>query len=200
SRLSSWGTTPHSARACFDSPGSRKPSTSSSPSSAMACAVSIFMVVDLPAPLGPRRPTHVPAGTSRSSPSTAVIGPKRLVTPRIRSAMSACRAMPARYRGAETDDLADGEGVRPGLGALDGDHLDPAPLPVLGRLEPGPGDGAVVAAVEHAAAPVHRVPARVDPAAVPRPRADGDRPGRVAAHLHAAGRDLDPQDRGARRG
>ena len=28
----------------------------------MTCAVSIFIVVDLPAPLGPSRPTHVPVG------------------------------------------------------------------------------------------------------------------------------------------
>src|SRR5919202_4276925 len=40
------------------------------------------IVVDLPAPFGPSRPTHVPWGTSRSSPSTAVIRPYRLTTPR----------------------------------------------------------------------------------------------------------------------
>src|SRR3954468_12744361 len=39
------------------------------------------MVVDLPAPFGPSRPTHEPNGTSRSSPATAVIGPKRFTTP-----------------------------------------------------------------------------------------------------------------------
>src|SRR3954463_2413022 len=54
----------------------------------MACAVSIRIVVDLPAPLGPSRPTHVPAGTSRSRPSTAVIAPKRFTTPRSRMAGS----------------------------------------------------------------------------------------------------------------
>src|SRR5687767_13587999 len=48
----------------------------------MTCAVSAFIVVDLPAPFGPRRPTHLPNGTSRSRPSTAVIGPKRLTSPR----------------------------------------------------------------------------------------------------------------------
>ena len=37
-------------------PGSRKPSTSSSPSSAIACAVSSRIVVDLPAPFGPEQP------------------------------------------------------------------------------------------------------------------------------------------------
>src|SRR5690348_14538175 len=46
------------------------------------------IVVDLPAPLGPSRPTQVPAGRSRSRPSTAVIGPKRLTTPRSRMARS----------------------------------------------------------------------------------------------------------------
>src|SRR4051812_18794195 len=44
------------------------------------------MVVDLPAPFGPSSPTHVPWGTSRSSPSTAVIAPKRLTTRRRRMA------------------------------------------------------------------------------------------------------------------
>ena len=87
SRLSSCGTTPHCARACLDSPGSVVAEhLDSSPSSAIACAVSIRIVVDLPAPFGPSRPTHVPSGTSRSSPSTAVIGPKRLTTPRSRMA------------------------------------------------------------------------------------------------------------------
>ncbi len=82
SRLSSCGTTPISARACLESSGSVKPSTSSSPSSAITCAVRAFIVVDLPAPLGPSRPTHIPNGTSRSRPSTAVIGPNRLTNPR----------------------------------------------------------------------------------------------------------------------
>src|SRR3954469_17698602 len=39
------------------------------------------IVVDLPAPFGPSRPRQMPAGTSRSRPSTAVIGPKRFTTP-----------------------------------------------------------------------------------------------------------------------
>src|SRR4051812_31066763 len=48
----------------------------------MTCAVSAFIVVDLPAPFGPSSPTHLPNGTSRSSPSTAVIGPNLLTKPR----------------------------------------------------------------------------------------------------------------------
>src|ERR1017187_4668693 len=41
--------------------------------------VSIFKVVDFPAPLGPRKPTICPAGISSESPSTAVWDPNRLV-------------------------------------------------------------------------------------------------------------------------
>ena len=35
----------------------------------------IFMVVDLPAPLGPSRPKASPAGTRKEMPSTAVTSP-----------------------------------------------------------------------------------------------------------------------------
>jgi hypothetical protein len=37
--------------------------------------VSIRMVVDLPAPFGPRKPKKEPRGTSRSTPSTAAFAP-----------------------------------------------------------------------------------------------------------------------------
>ena len=40
-------------------------------------------VVDLPAPLGPRKPCTSPAATSKSSPSRAVTDPKRFTTPLI---------------------------------------------------------------------------------------------------------------------
>src|SRR3954447_2149695 len=80
SRLSSCGTTPHSARASLERFGTGRPRISISPSSGSACAVSSFIVVDLPAPLGPSRPTQVPSGTSRSRWSTAVRSPKRLTT------------------------------------------------------------------------------------------------------------------------
>src|SRR5688572_23909651 len=42
------------------------------------------MNVDLPAPLGPIKPTHSPALTSRSRPCNAAASPKCLVTPRAR--------------------------------------------------------------------------------------------------------------------
>ena len=82
SRLSSWGTTPISARATFDSAGSSWPRTRRTPESGSAWPVSSRIVVDLPAPLGPSRPRQMPSGTSRSRPSTAVIGPNLLTTPR----------------------------------------------------------------------------------------------------------------------
>ena len=74
-----------SARARPSTPsGACRPRISISPSSGIACAVSRRIVVDLPAPLGPSRPTQVPSGTSRSRWSTAVRAPKRLTTPRRR--------------------------------------------------------------------------------------------------------------------
>src|SRR5437879_2867901 len=41
--------------------------------------VSILMVVDLPAPLGPRKPKNCPGATRRFTPSTAMSSPKRRV-------------------------------------------------------------------------------------------------------------------------
>ena len=46
-----------------------------------AWPVSSRIVVDLPAPFGPSRPRQMPFGTSRSRPSTAVIGPNLFTTP-----------------------------------------------------------------------------------------------------------------------
>src|SRR4051812_11984414 len=44
------------------------------------------MVVDLPAPLGPRKPKKLPRGTSRSTPSTAALRAYDLRRPRTRMA------------------------------------------------------------------------------------------------------------------
>src|ERR1035438_8115504 len=41
------------------------------------------MVVDLPAPLGPRNPVTTPGFTTKLSPSTAALSPYRLVRPSI---------------------------------------------------------------------------------------------------------------------
>ena len=51
--------------------------------------VSIRMVVVFPLPFGPRKPKISPRATSKSMPSTAVKSPKRLVSPRTETAVSA---------------------------------------------------------------------------------------------------------------
>src|ERR1700722_1940541 len=48
--------------------------------------VSILMVVDLPAPLGPRKPKNWPGATVRLTSSTAVKSPKRRVRPVVMTA------------------------------------------------------------------------------------------------------------------
>ena len=48
--------------------------------------VSILMVVDLPAPLGPRKPKNWPGATERLTPETAVKSPKRRVRLVVRTA------------------------------------------------------------------------------------------------------------------
>jgi len=48
--------------------------------------VSILMVVDLPAPLGPRKPKNWPGATERLTSSTAVKSPKRRVRPVVETA------------------------------------------------------------------------------------------------------------------
>jgi hypothetical protein len=42
---------------------------------------SIRIVVVLPEPLGPRKPYTLPVGTTRSSPSTTAVCPRRFVSP-----------------------------------------------------------------------------------------------------------------------
>ena len=57
------------------------PSNSASPSVAGKRPVSIFMVVDLPQPLEPRKPKISPFSMRKLTLSTAVKSPKRLVSP-----------------------------------------------------------------------------------------------------------------------
>jgi hypothetical protein len=45
--------------------------------------VSILMVVDLPAPFGPRKPKNWPGATLRLTFSTAIKSPKRRVSPEV---------------------------------------------------------------------------------------------------------------------
>ena len=61
--------------------GSR-PRTRSVPSVTGEMQATMRMVLVLPAPLGPRKPKAWPGETSKSTASTAVKSPKRLVSPR----------------------------------------------------------------------------------------------------------------------
>ena len=53
------------------------------PPSGRSEPVSIFMVVDLPAPFGPRNPRTSPRATEKLIPSTAVNGPNFFTSPSI---------------------------------------------------------------------------------------------------------------------
>src|SRR3954471_5482538 len=143
----------------------------------MTCAVSAFIVVDLPAPLGPSSPTHVPKGTSRSRPSTAVREPNRLTTPRRRMALSMLFRLPTWGELIVSDDA---EGGQPCPQRL---------VDSLGRLLEGPR-----AQLEIGRAPAPRLRAqRADPALGAVGAHDGALPG-----LHAAqhGRDAAPPEPG----
>src|SRR5918999_465931 len=145
SRLSSCGTTPIRARASLDCAGSSWSSTRISPSSAIAWPVSSRMVVDLPAPLGPSRPRQIPPGTSRSRPSTAVIDPKRLTTPRSwmtgeLTAIDLTRStMPLRMRALQITELS---GPRSALAEAELPEPEPSHM-----LTPGSEVGGVVRSV-----------------------------------------------------
>ena len=68
--------------------GMDSPSTSTSPDVASTRPSSIRTVVVLPEPFAPRKPNTSPRRTSRSTPSTAVSLPNRLVSPRVRMTAS----------------------------------------------------------------------------------------------------------------
>ena len=55
-----------------------------------------LIVVDLPAPFGPRKPKKLPAGTARSMPSTARSDPKSRVSPCVSTASSTRRIVSRR--------------------------------------------------------------------------------------------------------
>src|SRR5579875_798500 len=69
------------------------PATRAIPEVGCASVHKILIVVDLPAPFGPRKPNVSPAATSKSMPRTASISPYRLVSPLTRTA--GCRSPPA---------------------------------------------------------------------------------------------------------
>ena len=58
-----------------------KPATVAPPAVGLASVQRILIVVDLPAPFGPRKPNVSPACTVRSRPRTASTSPYRLTSP-----------------------------------------------------------------------------------------------------------------------
>ena len=57
------------------------PATRAVPDVGRVSVVIMRTVVVLPAPLGPRRPSTVPSGTTKDTPSTATVSPKCLTRP-----------------------------------------------------------------------------------------------------------------------
>src|SRR5512140_329260 len=82
SSVSCWGTTPTRARICGPSVAGSIPITRSVPE-VIGETDPIIRIVDvLPAPFGPRKPNDSPRATSKSTESTAVNEPNRLVSSR----------------------------------------------------------------------------------------------------------------------
>src|SRR5664280_122112 len=69
-------------RTAFGCAATSKPATLTSPAVGRARVQSMLMVVDLPAPFGPRNANTSPSQTSKLIPSTAVNWPNRLVRSR----------------------------------------------------------------------------------------------------------------------
>src|SRR6202042_3775389 len=84
SRESSCGTTPSRARITGPSATGSRPKIVSSPAVGGETQPIMRIVEDLPAPFGPRKPKASPRRSSKSTPSTAVKLPNRLVRPRAR--------------------------------------------------------------------------------------------------------------------
>src|SRR5215467_14685383 len=77
------------ARTCSACRTTSRPSTLARPASGARMVARIRTAVLLPAPLGPSRPSTLPALTARSIPSSATTGPNRLTSPRAPIAGSA---------------------------------------------------------------------------------------------------------------
>src|SRR3954454_15976085 len=96
------------------------------------------IVVDLPAPFGPRNPVTVPASTVKSAWSTATRSPYRLVSPTARIMRCSSRsggARPPRARGAL------GRGAQPAAEPLEASLLDDGGLGGGQGQGGGQGDG-----------------------------------------------------------
>ena len=82
SRLSCCGTTPKCARICGPFTSGSLPRIVRVPDVLTEVAPMMRIVVDLPAPFGPKKPKDSPFATSKSMPSTAMKSPYFLVSPR----------------------------------------------------------------------------------------------------------------------
>src|SRR5579863_4987355 len=67
-----------------------RPRISIFPELGASSPVNILIVVDFPAPLGPRKPKNCPGATRRSTPSTATSSPKRRVRPCVQMVGAGC--------------------------------------------------------------------------------------------------------------
>ena len=81
SSVMSWKTRPISRRTSSRWATTSKPATDALPAVGRMSVHSMLIVVDFPAPLGPRNPKVSPACTSKSTPRTASRSPKRFSSP-----------------------------------------------------------------------------------------------------------------------
>src|SRR5690625_2923907 len=99
-----WPVRPTLVRTASGSRPMSCPSTRAVPASGTSRVASIRTMVVLPAPLGPSRPKTVPRSTVRSTPSTAVVSPKRLTRPSASIAGVFSMALTFRWDGAVPTD------------------------------------------------------------------------------------------------
>ena len=81
STAANWPVSPNSSRTPAASWTTSRPNTSARPASGASNVASTRTRVVFPAPFGPNSPKTVPSSTSRSTPASAVVVPKRLTTP-----------------------------------------------------------------------------------------------------------------------
>src|ERR1019366_6144886 len=110
-------------RTAFGRAATSKPATLTCPAVGRASVHSMLIVVDLPAPFGPRNANTSPSRTSKLIPSTAVNVPNRLVRSRTSIALGRGAVAPV-GSGACTELLQDGaSGCLGGGRVLAGDQV-----------------------------------------------------------------------------
>src|SRR5438094_7153696 len=99
--------------------------------------VIIFIVVDLPAPLGPRNPSTSPSGTLNDTSSTAVSGPNFLTRLRISS-------MPRRSKSQVGNDHSK-QPIAPELGRIGSWQIQPGVVAAFIQMAEDSGPPVVLA-------------------------------------------------------